>query len=74
MMGSVPETTRRQPGGRARDWIPMGLTLCVWVCTLPIVALLIAPWLGVRAAVVTALGLLAVLTVVCWALCSARTP
>ena len=25
----------------------MGLALCVWLCTLPFVALLIVPWLGV---------------------------
>jgi hypothetical protein len=50
----------------------MGLTLCAWVCTLPLVFLLIGPWLGVRAAVVTALALLVVIAVACWVLCSRR--
>lgn len=45
----------------------MVLTLCVWLCTLPLVLLLIAPWLGARIAVVTALVLLVVIGVAkCW--------
>jgi len=47
----------------------MALALCVWPCTLPIVFLLIAPWLGVRIAVVTAVALLVVIAAACWALC-----
>jgi hypothetical protein len=48
----------------------MALALCVWLCTLPFVFLLIAPWFGVRVAVVTALVLFVVVGVVCWALCA----
>ncbi len=48
----------------------MALALCVWLCTLPFVFLLIAPWLGARIAVVTALVLLVVIGVACWALCA----
>ena len=49
----------------------MGLTLTVWVCTLPLVLLLIMPWFGVRVAIVTALVLLVVEAIVCWILCVA---
>jgi hypothetical protein len=49
----------------------MGLALCVWLCTLPFVFLLVAPWLGARVALVTALVLLMVIGVACRALCAA---
>ncbi len=52
-----------------RDWAPMALALCVWLCTLPFVFLLVVPWLGARVAVVTALVLLGVIAVACRALC-----
>ena len=65
----------RQPASeqlhpRRRDWVPMGLALCVWLCTLPFVFLLIVPWLGVRAAIVMALALLPVIAVACRKLCA----
>jgi hypothetical protein len=65
-------TTGPRARRRPRDWIPMGLTLCVWLCTLPLVFLLIAPWFGVRAAVATAVALLLIMAVVCQMLCSWR--
>jgi uncharacterized membrane protein len=58
--------SRRRP-----DWASMGLTVAVWICTLPLVILLIVPWLGVRVGIVTALVLLVVLSIVCWILCAA---
>ena len=48
----------------------MALALCVWLCTLPIVFLLIAPWLGVPVGVGTALVLLVAIWVACRALCA----
>ena len=61
----APVRTRRR-----RNWIPMALALCVWLCTLPIVFLLLAPWLGVRVGVITALVLLVAISVACRALCA----
>ena len=49
--------------------MPLGLALCVWACTLPFVFLLTVPWFGLRVAVITAVVLLAVIGVVCWAVC-----
>lgn len=48
----------------------MGLTLCIWLCTLPLVFLLIVPWLGVRAAIITAGALLLVMAVACQIACA----
>jgi hypothetical protein len=70
----MDEATRSgsRPASRRRpDWVPMGLTLAVWVCTLPLVFLLIMPWLGLRVAIVAALVLLVVISIVCWMLCAA---
>jgi hypothetical protein len=46
------------------------LTICLWLCTMPFVFLVVALWLGPRAAVVTALALLPVVAIACWALSS----
>ena len=48
----------------------MPLALAVWICTLPFVFLLVGPWLGIRAAITTALVLLIVMLAVCWVLCN----
>ena len=47
----------------------MPLALAIWLCALPFVFLLVGPWLGFRSAVATAIGLLVVITAVCWMLC-----
>ncbi|MBI2217704.1 MAG: hypothetical protein HYU51_10435 [Candidatus Rokubacteria bacterium] len=54
-----------------QDGLPsMALAVAVWVCTLPFVFVLMVPWLGTRAAITTALALLAGLVVVCWGVCA----
>ena len=70
MTAEAPKSAPQRAGRRRSDWLPMGLSICVWLCTLPFVVLLIAPRLGVRAAIVTALVLLVVIAVACWALCA----
>ncbi len=47
----------------------MGLLLAVWLCTLPFIALVIAPLFGVPAATIIAVMLLIVMLVVCWGRC-----
>jgi hypothetical protein len=63
----------RGEGARHRTWdtSTIVLTVAVWACTLPVVSLLVAPLLGLRAAALTAAALLGVMTVVCWAVCLA---
>jgi hypothetical protein len=50
--------------------MPLGLGLCVWLCVTPFVFLLVAPWAGLRAAVVLALALLPVIALACRKLCA----
>lgn len=69
-MDEAPKSVPCQADRRRRDWVPAGLALCVWLCTLPVVFLLIAPWLGVRVAAVAALVLLVVIAIACRALCA----
>lgn len=62
---------RREEGRtRADGRSSMTLALAVWACTLPFVLLLIVPRLGVQAAVITALALLAAIAIVCWTVCA----
>lgn len=50
----------------------MALTLIVWLCTLPLVGLIIVPLFGSKAAMLTAGALLLALIPVCWAMCGYR--
>ncbi|MCL6554353.1 MAG: hypothetical protein K6W08_14720 [Firmicutes bacterium] len=47
--------------------------LLLWLCTLPLVGLLVLPWFGARTAVVGALVLLVVIVAACYALCTRQT-
>ncbi|HLF28974.1 MAG TPA: hypothetical protein VJG32_21820 [Anaerolineae bacterium] len=48
----------------------MALSLLVWLCSLPLVVLVVVPLFGLTAAAVTALVLFLVALVVCWSICS----
>ncbi len=48
----------------------MILALVVWLCSLPLVLLIVAPLLGLTAAGIVALALLFVAMVLCWGVCS----
>lgn len=53
-----------------RDWdTPLITALLVWLCTLPLIALVILPFFGLQVAVAVAAGLLLLALLVCWALC-----
>lgn len=62
--------TREARPGRGADLTPMALALCVGLCTLPFVFLLVAPRFGFRAALGTALVVVAGLALLCWAVCA----
>lgn len=53
---------------------PMALAAGVWLCTLPFVFVLLAPWAGGKAAGGAALALLVVIAGICWSLCSFKYP
>lgn len=46
---------------KSDHWTTMGLTLLVWLCTLPLLALLVLPFFGWQVAGLVALGLLLIL-------------
>lgn len=48
---------------------PLLMTLLIWLCALPVVVLLIGPWLGMKVALGVVAGLLVALLVICWMLC-----
>ncbi len=47
----------------------MGLTLTMWLCTLPLIGFVIAPLFGKQAAISIAIGLLIIMLAVCWLSC-----
>jgi len=47
----------------------MIFTVLLWVCTVPVIGLVVVPWLGVKTAVIIALVLMPVLLAVCWSIC-----
>jgi uncharacterized membrane protein (DUF4010 family) len=52
----------------------MVLAFMVWLCTLPLVALLIVPFFGLKVAGSVALVLFLLMLVVCWYLCRWHVP
>ena len=47
----------------------MALALVMWLCSLPLVALIIIPFFGLNAAGLVALALLFVAMAMCWGAC-----
>jgi hypothetical protein len=47
----------------------MALTLVLWLCALPLVALLVVPFFGLSVAAVVAVLLLVVMLITCWGIC-----
>ncbi len=52
----------------------MFMALMIWICALPLLALVVAPLLGWQVAVFLAGFLLIVDTIVCWLLCAVKVP
>lgn len=47
----------------------MALSLVLWLCSLPLIALLVLPFFGPGAALSTALALLVIFLALCWGVC-----
>ncbi len=47
----------------------MALILVIWVCTLPLVTIIVAPLFGSRVALISDLLLLVLMMGVCWSIC-----
>lgn len=67
----VPATQRFQHWWRQlsthSDTMALGLVL--WICTLPLVALIAVPLLGTKTAVLVALILFLIFMLFCWSMC-----
>ncbi len=48
----------------------MAFGVLVWMCTLPLVVLLVLPFFGVKISLLVSAGLLIVILAVCWSMCS----
>ncbi len=48
----------------------MALAVILWMCTLPLVGLLILPSFGVKISLLVAAGFLAGILAICWGICS----
>ncbi len=47
----------------------MALTIVLWLCSLPLVALLVVPFFGLKAAAVAAVMLFFLAMAICWGIC-----
>ncbi|RPJ32778.1 MAG: hypothetical protein EHM35_11175 [Planctomycetaceae bacterium] len=50
----------------------MALTLILWLCSLPLVGLVVAPVFGLKVAVVVAVVLFFAAMAICWGICGWR--
>ena len=48
----------------------MALAIIVWMCTLPLVGLLVFPFFGLKISLLVLAGLLIAILAICWGICS----
>lgn len=48
----------------------MATSLLLWLCTLPVIGVLILPWFGARVALIVTAGLLVASVTACYAICT----
>ena len=51
----------------------MALALVLWLCTLPLVGLLIVPFFGLKVGAIVAVALFIAAMVICWGICGWKT-
>lgn len=47
----------------------MALAIVIWLCTLPLVGLLVVPFFGLKVGLFAAVALFIVAMVICWGIC-----
>ena len=67
-----PRGTTSAPTWRVPCGTPMLLALMLWVCSLLLVLILVAPFFGFRVASIVGLGLLVFFVLACRAICAIR--
>ena len=48
----------------------MALAIIIWMCTLPLVGLLVIPFFGLKVGLIVAAALFIAAMLVCWGICS----
>jgi len=48
----------------------IALAVVVWMCTLPLVAVFVLPFFGLRVGLLVSAGLLIIILAICWRICS----
>ena len=48
----------------------MALAIIIWLCTLPLVGLLVIPFFGLKVGLIVAVALFIAAMVICWGICS----
>ena len=48
----------------------MALAIVIWLCTLPLVGLLVIPFFGLKVGLIVAAALFIAAMVICWGICS----
>ena len=54
----------------ANHFDDMALAIVIWMCTLPLVGLLVVPFFGLKVGLVVAAALFIAAMVICWGICS----
>lgn len=63
-----PASAPRQVQVDHASWMTTGLLL--WLCTLPLIGLLVLPWFGTRVALLAAVALLLAAVAACYGICA----
>lgn len=53
----------------ASQFDDMALAIIIWMCTLPLVGLLVVPFFGLKVGLVAAAALFIAAMVICWGIC-----
>ncbi|MBI3737469.1 MAG: hypothetical protein HY258_00285 [Chloroflexi bacterium] len=48
----------------------MALAIVIWMCTLPLVGLLVVPFFGLEVGLLVAVALFIAAMIICWGICS----
>lgn len=48
----------------------MALAIGIWLCTLPLVGLLVIPFFGLKVGLIVAVALFIIAMVICWSICT----
>lgn len=48
----------------------MALAFIIWMCTLPLVGLLVVPFFGLKVGLIVAAALFIAAMIICWGICS----